>query len=254
MNQTALVTGASGGIGYELAKLLASDHELILVARSEEKLNQVKSELSAQTTVTTIPLDLSEPGAAKTLYDDVKQRGHHVDILINNAGFGMEDLFLESDIDRVNQMLQLNMVALTNLTFYFGTDMALAKFGRILNVGSIASFVPTPAMSTYAATKAYVLSFSESLNTELRQKGDLSVTALCPGPTATNFANEANMQSMGDSFEKVAMSAERVAQVGYNALFKKKNVSLPGKRYKFLIAFTRILSRKMLQRLLAKSL
>ncbi|MDQ0160001.1 SDR family NAD(P)-dependent oxidoreductase [Alkalibacillus salilacus] len=254
MARTALITGASGGIGYELAKLMANDLNLILVARSENKLEEVKAELSSHTNVTIIPFDLAKPQAAKALYDRVQQDGHRVDILVNNAGFGIEDLFLETDLDRLNQMLQLNMVALTNLTYYFGQDMVRSQYGRILNIGSIASFVPTPAMSAYAATKAYVLSLSESLNTELQKKGNLSVTALCPGPTATNFANEANMQSMGESFNDIAMSPERVASIGYHALFKKKNVSIPGKRYKFLIAFTRILTRKMVQRLLAKSL
>ncbi|GAE34837.1 SDR family NAD(P)-dependent oxidoreductase [Halalkalibacter akibai] len=255
MKQTVLLTGASSGIGYEMAKIFAANHyHLILIARNKLKLEEIKQELNnPQIEITVIVKDLSVPGAANEVYKEIKQLNKHVDILVNNAGYGMTGPFFELDLNKQMNMIQLNIIALTELTHLFVQDMIKNNFGRIINVGSVASFVATPTMSVYAATKAFVLSFSESLHSELKQKGDIAVTALCPGPTKTNFATVANVGHLEEIFNVHGTTAQEVALSGYNAMKKELPVVVPGWKFRSMVGLTRLLPRQLLQKILSKT-
>lgn len=225
MTKTALVTGATSGIGNALAKLLAADHyDLILVSRNDEKMKKIKSELTDRS-VTIIKKDLSQFHAAKEVFDEVKRDGLTVDLLINNAGFGLVGTFDSLPIERQNEMIQLNCAALTELTYYFLPDLR-SKFGKIMNVASTAAYQPGPFMAVYFASKAYVLSFSEALAEELDKSG-VSVTALCPGPTHTNFGSVAQAENI-KMFSRT-MDVQTVARIGYRAMMKGKQVVVTGK-------------------------
>jgi len=249
-NLNVLITGASSGIGYELAKRFAKNsRNLVLVARNREKLEAVRSELSGGgATVTLIDKDLSHPGAAAEVYEEARSRNLRIDVLINCAGVGLYGKFHQCTQEEQVRMLQLNMVALTELTHLCAKDMVERGYGRILNVGSISSFVSTPMMTVYAATKAYVLSFSESLNSELSGRGDISVTALCPGFTKTNFAKEAKLGKLEAWVNRIAMSPSVVARQGYEALRNKKPIQTVGGRNVFLYLWIRWLPRPWLQK------
>ena len=187
--KTALITGASTGIGVVFARQLAQRQmELILVARSRDKLEQLAAELEEQygVKVTVIVQDLTVAGAGKLVYDTVNQKGINVDLLVNNAGFGGYGAFSEQDLARQLEMIQLNNLVLVELSHYFLRPMLAGAGGAIINVASIAGFQPLPYLSVYAATKAFVLSFSESLWAENKDKG-VEILALCPGPTESNF-------------------------------------------------------------------
>ncbi|MGO4890347.1 SDR family NAD(P)-dependent oxidoreductase [Anaerobacillus sp. MEB173] len=252
---TVLITGASSGIGYELAKIYAANGQhLILVARNKSRLEEIKEELhTPENSIDIVAIDLSAPHSPKELYEEVKQRQLYVNILINNAGYGMTGNFVDMDITQQLNMIQLNIVSLTHLTHLFLQDMVKNKHGKILNVGSVASFISTPSMSVYAATKAFVLSFSESLGSELQGKGNFVVTALCPGPTKTNFAKVANVGKLEKYFNQYGTSAARVAEAGYRALENGQPVVIPGKRFSAAIRLTRFLPRRLLQNLLARN-
>ncbi|MDT8862887.1 SDR family oxidoreductase [Alkalihalobacillus sp. MEB130] len=251
---TVLITGASSGIGYEFAKLYAkNEHNLILVARNEERLAEIREELS-NVEVNIIAMDLARPAAPKELFEEVKKRQLRVNVLINNAGYGMTGNFANLEIEKQLQMIQLNVTSLTYLTHLFLQDMQEDRYGRILNVGSVASFVSTPSMSVYAATKAFVLSFSESLGSELKHQGDFVVTALCPGPTKTNFAKVANVGKLEKIFDQYGIEVSRVAAAGYNGLEKRKSVVVPGKRFSTLVRISQLLPRRQLQHLLSRNL
>ncbi len=180
---TVLITGASGGIGYELAKLFARDHHnLVLIARSSDKLAQVAKELQAHgVTVKTIALDLAEPPAPKFLFDQLQREGVAIDILINNAGFGAFGDFAQMPEQEILGQIDLNITALTALTRLFLPPMVQRRSGRIMNVASTAGFQPGPLMAVYYATKAYVISFSEAIANELHDSG-VTVTCFCPEP------------------------------------------------------------------------
>lgn len=226
--KTALVTGASSGIGMELARIhAAAGGDLVLVARRRERLEALKTELEQayHSTVHVIVKDLSNPDAPQQIYDEVKAHNVRIDYLINNAGFGYRGLFHEQDWPRDAAMIQVNVVALAALTRLFVTDMVARRSGRILNVASLAGFVAGPLHATYFATKAFVLSFSESIANELRGTG-VTVTALCPGPTRSEFVGYAGMEGV-PGFVRAA-SARRVAQAGYDAMLKGKTLVVPG--------------------------
>jgi short-subunit dehydrogenase len=243
---TALITGASGGIGYELAKLFARDHHnLVLVARSSEKLTQVANELQAHgVTVKTIALDLAEPPAPKFLFDQLQREGIAIDILINNAGFGAFGEFGQMSEQEIQGQIDLNITALTTLTRLFLPAMVQGRSGRIMNVASTAGFQPGPLMAVYYATKAYVISFSEALANELRNSG-VTVTCFCPGATNTGFAKRAgNDQSR--VFKKFgAMSAEKVALDGYRAVMEGRTLAISGAQNWLVAQSTRFAPRKM---------
>ncbi|MGG1679796.1 SDR family NAD(P)-dependent oxidoreductase [Neobacillus sp. NRS-1170] len=225
MKKTALITGATSGLGYEFVKLLANDgYNLVLVARDEEKLKEIKQSYS-QLEVTVIPKDLSVIGAAKEVFNEIEDRGIDIDVLVNNAGFGLMGSFDELDIQKQLNMIQLNITALTELTYYCLQKMKQRNVGKILNVASTAAFQPGPQMAVYYATKAYVLSFSEALVEELSGSA-VTVTTLCPGPTKTNFGAVANVE--GTKMFSRAMASDEVAKSGYKALMNGKRVVVTG--------------------------
>jgi uncharacterized protein len=241
-----LITGASGGIGYELAKLFARDrHNLILVARSADKLTQVAAELQAPgVAVKTIPLDLTAALAPKFLFDQLQREAVSVDILVNNAGFGWHGEFARiAEEDAVGQ-ISLNITALTELTRLFLPAMIARRSGRILNVASTAGFQPGPGMAVYYATKAYVISFSEAIADELRHSG-VTVTCLCPGPTHTGFGARAGNAGTRVFKKMGAMSAERVALDGYRAVMEGKGLVISGTQNWLVAQSTRFAPRKM---------
>ncbi|MCA9057211.1 MAG: SDR family oxidoreductase [Planctomycetaceae bacterium] len=226
--ETTLVTGPSSGIGRELARLFAADgSQLILASRDEAKLNDLANELreGPGVTVHVLPTDLSLPGASQQLFDRVAQLGLDVDVLVNNAGFGHLSRFWELPVETYTANLQVNVTAVTELTRLFLPSMLERGQGRILNVGSTASFQPGPNAAVYFATKAYVRFFSEALTEELRGTG-VTVTCLCPGPTKTEFVTKADMQS-APLFQSL-MDASTVARAGYRAMRHGKTRIITG--------------------------
>lgn len=249
----AIVTGSSMGIGLELAKLLAkSGKNLLLTARSQKKLEEIKIELENRYTIEVeiFPLDLSQKNAPKNLLDFTKEKGLTIDILINNAGFGLLGYFAETDWKKEDEMLQLNIISLTQLTKLFLPEMTQNKNGKILNVASTAAFQPGPLQAVYYATKAYVLSFSEAIASELHGTG-VTVTALCPGPTKTKFVETAEFKDISQ-FEAVFQTAEVVAKVGYNAMMKGKRVAISGKLNNLLASSIKFVPRKTVTNIVRK--
>lgn len=251
-NRTVLLTGASEGIGYELAKIFATKgNKLILVARNRQKLLEVQKQLGQQTEVMIIEQDLSHINAAQQLYHEIKAANLQIDVLVNNAGAGLQGHFHHLPEQEQLRMIQLNITTLTQLTHLCVQDMIPNSYGRIMNIASISSFIATPSMAVYGATKAYVLFFSEALNTELRKKGDFAVTAICPGPTKTSFASNGDMKQLGDIVNLIGVQPEKVAAIAYHSLAKKKILNIPGKRYKFLLVATNFLPRRIIQSIIA---
>ena len=243
---TVLITGASGGIGYELAKLFARDHHnLILVARSASKLAQVANELQASgITVKTIGLDLAQPPATKFLFDQLQREGVAVDILINNAGYGVYGEFAQMPEEEILGQIHLNITALTELTRLFLPPMITRRSGRIMNVASTAGFQPGPHMAVYYATKAYVISFSEAIANELHNSG-VTVTCFCPGATHTGFAKRAGTEKSRLFKQFGGMSAEKVALDGYRALMEGRTLAISGLHNWAIAQSTRFAPRKM---------
>lgn len=252
----ALITGASSGIGLELANIMAEKgHNLILVARREDALQKLKDQLETQfkNSVLTFALDLSIPQHAKVLYEHCDAQKLTVNCLVNNAGYGDYGKFDTSKIDTYQNMLQLNVLALTDLTALFLEDMKKRKYGRILNVGSIAAFQPIPNFSVYAASKAYVMQFTEALNYELRGTG-ITVTLLSPGVTETGFVARANMQNAANAKGKL-MDAPTVALQGYQAMMKGQLNVTPGWKNKLMTFGSKTMpSRELLLRISANIL
>ncbi len=246
---TALVTGASWGIGWELASLCAADgHDLILVARSAERLTALEKQLSERHGISTrvVPMDLTEPEAPRALYDELAKSDVEVDVLINNAGFGDAGPFSEADTAKQLGMLQLNVVALTHLTRLFLPGMLGRGRGRILNVASTAAFQPGPFMAVYYATKAYVLSFSEALTEECSGTG-VTVTTLCPGPTATEFQSRARMG--GAKLRRLhMMDARSVAEEGYRAMKNGRAIVVNGLQNRLLAQSVRFSPRWLVRK------
>lgn len=249
MNKTVLITGASGGIGYELAKIFAREqYDLVLVARSGEKLAVIKEKLEEDYGILAeiIVKDLSLKDAAEEIHGALSTAGKHVDILVNNAGFGDFGEFAYSDWNRQYSMVQLNITALMHMTKLFLKPMLENKNGRILNVASIAAFQPGPNMSVYYATKAAVLSFSEALSRELKGTG-VTVTALCPGPTRTGFEDAASLGNSKLFKTFKAAPAEDVAAFGYRSLIKGRAVAVPGFINKLLVFTVRFTPRGLVR-------
>ncbi|HEY6241600.1 MAG TPA: SDR family oxidoreductase [Burkholderiales bacterium] len=243
----ALITGASEGIGHELAKCFAArGHRLVLVARSEEKLGRLARDISSAhgVRVDCIAQDLSLPEGAAKVREKVGELGLAIDFLVNNAGVGTYGLFAEADIERELRMMQLNMVSLTALTKLFLPGMLSRRQGGILNVASTAAFQPGPLMAVYYASKAYVLSFSEALANELEGTG-VRASVLCPGPTLSRFQQSAGMES-SKLFRRGVMSASEVAEIAYRDFMKGKTTIVPGWRNKILAFSVRLGPRKLL--------
>jgi len=247
MSQAALVTGASGGIGYELAKLLAHDHHnLILVARSGSKLAQIADELQRQfgVSVKAIPLDLAAPPAPQFLFDQLQREDVAVDILVNNAAYGKFGEFADIPLEETLGQIQLNVTSLTHLTKLFLGPMIERRSGKIMNVASTAGFQPGPLMAVYYATKAYVISFSEALANELKGSG-VTVTCFCPGATETGFAKRADTESSRLFKQMDPMDAKTVAQDGYRGLMKGKGLVISGFHNWLLAESVRFAPRKV---------
>ena len=246
MNSTALITGGSGGIGYELAKLFAKDHHnLVLVARSGPKLAQVADELQRRFGITVKPvaLDLAETAAPQRLFDQLQRESVAVDILVNNAGYGKLGDFVEVPLEESLGQIQLNLAALTHLSKLFLGPMLERRSGKILNVASTAGFQPGPRMAVYYASKAYVISFSEALANELAGKG-ITVTCLCPGATTTDFANRAGNDKSRLFKQFRPMGAKTVALKGYRGLMAGKTLVIPGLKNWLVTQSLRISPRK----------
>jgi len=227
---TALITGASNGIGLELAKIHASKGgDLVLVARNKTILDELKDELENKFTIKvyTIGKDLSIPDAAKEVYEETTQQNIQIDYLINNAGFGDYGMFVETDWNKEQQMINLNITTLTHFTKLYLKDMVKRRSGKIMNVASTAAFQSGPTMSVYFATKAYVLSFSEAIDNEVRDKG-VTVTTLCPGATESGFQAAAAMEESGLVKGKKLPTSKEVAEYGYAAMLKGKTVAIHG--------------------------
>lgn len=235
----ALITGASGGIGFELCTIMASKgHNLILVARSIEKLMDMAVSLSQKYKVKVhyYQADLTSENERIDLLAKLVENSFSITILVNNAGFGDAGLFVETNWLKTNRMIQLNVAALTHLTRELLPSMIRNGSGRILNVASIAGFMPGPLMSVYYATKSYVISFSEALNEELKGTG-VRVTALCPGPVETNFFNYAGASNAKINKIMQPASAKSVALYGYKSMMKGKTRAIHGLLNKVMVFF-----------------
>jgi len=230
MKKKALITGASSGIGLELAKIFASKGiDLLLIARNEKALNKLQDELFIKYSVDVdiFPKDLSKPESADQVFEYCQQKNYQIDYLVNNAGFGDYGVFAESNWDKQLEMINLNITGLTKLTHLFLPTMLERKYGKIMQVASIASFLPGPLMSVYYATKAYVLHFSEAISNELEGSG-VTVTALCPGPTESGFQDAANLGESKLVKGRRLPSSLDVANYGFNAMMKGKKVAIHG--------------------------
>ena len=246
-NQTALITGASTGLGYEFAHLFARDkYNLVLVARTGPKLAELAEQLRQQhgVSVKTIPLDLGLPQASQTLFDETQRGGIHVDILVNNAGYGMSGKFADIPLEESYGQIQLNVTALTLLTRLYLGPMLERHSGKIMNVASTAAFLPGPRMAVYYATKAYVLSFSEAIADELRNSG-ITVTCFCPGATLTEFQKRARTEDSRLFKRLAAMDAKQVAEQGYRALMEGKTLAVAGLRNWLIAESVRFAPRKV---------
>jgi short-subunit dehydrogenase len=235
MKNTALITGASSGIGKELAKIHASKgRDLILVARRLELLQQLQAEIieKYKVQVEIIQKDLSVVGSSQELYDEVTAKDWQVDYLFNNAGFGGKGAFLDRDLEADVEMVRLNVMALLKLTHLFGKDMRARGKGKILQTASTAGFLPGPYQNTYFATKAFVVSHTKGLAHELKGTG-VTVTALCPGPVATEFAQVAGFG--GSKMFEGAASAQKTALKAYKAMEKGKTIFISELQFTFLI-------------------
>ena len=255
MSNTALITGASGGIGLELARIHAQKGgNLILVARSEAKLNALAEELSAQhgISVTVIVEDLAQPESAQRIFDQTEKLGLQVDTLINNAGFGGHVLFHERSLLAEQQMMQVNMISLTNLTHHYSQGMVARRQGKILNISSTASFMPGPLQAVYYASKAFVTSFTQAIAQEMAEF-NVTATALCPGPVATGFVSAGNLEGV-DIF-KNAKTARSVAQCGYTAMEQGELVAFNEAGLKFALNWIiPLLPRKILLKISRKAM
>ncbi len=233
--KTALITGASSGIGKELTYIFAKNgYNLIITARSKDVLEEIKEECEKKYSIKAevIPHDLSVPNSGISLAEIIREKEIQVDVLVNNAGYGDHGPFVESDMQKGISMLNLNMVNLTELTLIYSKEMVQRNEGKILNVASTAAFQPMAKFGIYAATKAYVLHLTEAIHFELKDT-NVHVTALCPGATKTGFEEAAEMGE-NKLFDKFVMDAKTVAQVGYDGLMKNKAYVIPGFRNKFL--------------------
>ena len=249
-SETVLITGASSGIGLELAKCFAADGcRLVLLARDIGALESLAGELRRTNQIEALVMtaDLSRPETPGHVFKELEGRGIVVDVLVNNAGFGAQGIFAGLPLQRQLEMVQVNVAALTNLTGLFLPGMIERRRGGVINVGSVAGFLAGPGMAVYYATKAFVLSFTEALAEELAGSG-LTVTALCPGPTETNFGKVARGGKVR-RLKITKMTAQAVAHHGYEAFRHGKIVAIPGLRNRVLIFWIRITPRWLVRRM-----
>ena len=244
MSKVALVTGASAGLGVEFARQLSRrGYSLVLAARRKDRLDKLASELG---NARAISIDLSKPTAADNLMADLKDNGESVDLLVNNAGFGLIGSFAKLDARRERQMIDLNVGTLSDLCRAVTPSMIEKGSGGIINVASIAAFQPGPKMAVYFATKAFVLSLSEALHEELKPHG-VKVSCLCPGPTRTEFGDVAGFAGSA-VFDRIAMSAKEVVEIGLKGLDSNHAVVIPGWMNKVSAASTRFAPRSVVRK------
>ncbi|WP_088012428.1 SDR family NAD(P)-dependent oxidoreductase [Gottfriedia acidiceleris] len=249
-SKTVLITGPTEGIGYELTYLFAKDHfNLVLVARNKIKLEKMAISLMKQFNIKVMVIseDLSKENSAQSIFDQVLKSQMEIDILVNNAGVALYGEFCQTDLNKELKMIQLNIVTLTELVKYFLPNMIQKKSGQIINIASTSAFQPGPKMSVYAASKAYVLSFSEALSEELRHTG-VSVTAVCPGPTRTGIINSSGGNN-SKLFKGKMMTPKKVAKLTYEAANKKKTVVITGIKNKMLAQSVRFIPRSIVRKL-----
>lgn len=228
--KTALITGASRGIGYDLAKVFARlAYRLVLVSRNQAKLEEIRENLIREYNIDVIivPHDLSVPHSAVAIYLVLEESGIQVDVLVNNAGVGDFGEFKDEDLSRISGMLNLNIVSLTELTRLFLKGMAERGYGKIMNVASLAAYLPGPYMAVYYASKAYVKSFSQALSDELKNSG-ITVTAVCPGLTKTGFQHEIKSENSAANRLNLASSSAWVAEIAVKAMLEGKEIIVPG--------------------------
>ncbi len=251
--KTALITGASSGIGLELAHLFAHDgYRLVLVARNRGALRELADDLQSRYSVTVrvSPKDLAHPAAPTELFQELQEAGIVLDVLVNNAGFGGGGPFLTTDWNNEAEMMQVNMVALTHLTKLFLPQIR-AREGKVLNVASTAAFQPGPFMAVYYASKAYVLHFTEALAEELRDSG-VTVTCLCPGPVKTNFQKRAHLGDTKLATSPLLVDVREVARVAYEGMKQGKRVVIPGWKNRFGVQMLRLSPRDMVTKVIRR--
>jgi short-subunit dehydrogenase len=252
----ALVTGATSGFGYEFCKLFAADgYNLVMVARSEQRLQEVSGEIITQYGVEVLPLsaDLFQPENARDIYETVKAQGITVNVLVNDAGQGEHGLFIETDLERELDIIQLNVSSVVSLTKYFLRDMVARNEGRILQVASLLAVYPTPLMAVYAASKAFVLAFTESLINELKDT-NVTMTALLPGASDTDFFHKAGAEE-SYAYQKTNLSdPEQVARDGYEALMKGERKIVSGFKNKVQAAMTNVMPDSALAGIMEKQM
>ena len=251
LRPVTVITGASAGIGAELARVFARHgHDLALVARREDRLRELAKEIVAggYRRPIVIVADLAAPGAAQTIGDALRAQGAEAQFMVNNAGFGLVGLAGTRDRDETLAMIDVNVRALTELSLAFVDSLTRHK-GGLLNVASLASFLPGPGMAVYYATKAYVLSFSEALHSELKARG-VRVCVLCPGPVPTEFAERAGLRA-GLAPGMLTESAQRVAEAGYRGLMAGRRLVVPGLAGKLITLVLPLVPRRLLLRVVA---
>ena len=254
MGSAALITGASSGIGYELAVVFARhDFDCVLVARSHDRLDELASRLQGEFRVKTLVIakDLSRASAVDEVFEEVTAKAMSVEVLVNNAGFSVFGRFAETELTKELELLQVNVVALTALTKLLLPPMVARRSGRILNLASTAAFEPGPLMAVYYASKAYVLSFSEALANELRGSG-VTVTALCPGPTRTGFQARGGLTDSKLVQGQIA-DARSVAEAGYAGLMAGKTLVIPGFTNKLVPWMSRLLPRRVVPEIVRRA-
>lgn len=256
-NKYALITGATSGFGYELAKLFAKDgYSLVLVARTEDRLQEVTDELKLQYDVEVTPVakDLFVPAAAKEVYDKTKEMGITINVLVNDAGQGEYGKFWEYDIDRDIDLIQLNITSVVSLTKFYLKDMVARNEGKILQVASLLSKYPTPLMAVYGASKTFVLSFTEALNNELKDT-EVTVTALMPGAADTDFFHKAGSENTVTYKETGLSNPEDVAKDGYEALMKgERRIISAGLKNKMFGVASNLMSDAQLAEMMRKQM
>jgi short-subunit dehydrogenase len=242
MKEIALITGASSGIGYEIAKLFAADKiDLLIVARSEIKLLEIKKEFEEKFTVDvyTVVADLSSNEGIQSVYEVIHSNNLIVNYLVNNAGFGDYGAFIDRSMEKYKEMVHLNILSLTELSYYYGKEMVKRGKGRILNVASMAGLQPDPNFAVYGATKSYVISLTEAIHKEFENTG-VSVTVLSPGATISNFMERADMNN-AKLYASGVMTSLDVAREGYHGMMKGKLHVIPGFKNKILGFFSGIM-------------
>jgi uncharacterized protein len=251
--RTALITGASSGIGLELAHLFAHDgYRLVLVARSRGALRELGDDLQSRyhIPVRISPKDLAHPASPSELHSELQEAGIVLDVLVNNAGFGVGGAFLDTDWDSEAEMMQVNMIAPTHLTKLFLPQIR-AREGKVLNVASTAAFQPGPFMNVYYASKAYLLHFTEALAEELEGSG-VTVTCLCPGPVKTNFQKRAHLGETRMVHSPLMVDVREVARIGYEGMKQGKRVVIPGWKNRMVMEMLRLSPRRMVTKMVRK--